>query len=321
VAFQSEAIPELAVYMGEKYRTTGKSMLVKKALLKMGRSVVEPLIALMDSQDNTLRDNVIYVLSRLTDPGSKDVFLHSLDDESGHGRRYALQGLINLGPNAIGKDKLVTILIDHLQDGYWWSMWTAIKGLEKFGDERAIEPLGVIEHLHPARGKADQRFHARRAMNAILRRVGKPVKEASREDYTQKAPTYEQLCAAAQCPNVAIRRSAIGWLDRHRDEQTALFLIGRLNEEKNHRVLEEIARSLRSLMLHHKDSSEPVVSPQVMQKALDTFMSLAESDPPQNLKVKITAIQGVRGTLYAASLLRVPLRNINRFKRASMGCL
>jgi len=52
-----------------------------------------------------------------------------------------------------------------------------------------------------------------------------------------------------------------------------------------------------------------------MQKALDTFMSLAESDPPQNLKVKITAIHGVRGTLYAASLLRVPLRNIDQFKR------
>ncbi len=313
-----QAVPAVAIRMGGDYRRTGHWALAKKALLKIGPSVVESLIPLMDSDDTSLRRNAADLLAQLADPCAKDVFLRCVDDEDPHVRGYALKALVKLGPEAIGSDKLATILIKHLEDHYDWALRTAISGLRLYGDESTTEALHVIDEFHLGRNKGGIRstaYEARQAVNAILRRAGKPVKEIQREDYLDKKPTYEELCAAARCPNAAIRHSATLWLDQYKDDRTALFLLKRMSQEKDSNVFDQITRTLSILMIPPKGSSEPVVSPQVMQKAFDTFMSLAESDPPQNLKVKITAIQSVRSTLYAASLLRVPLRNINRFKR------
>jgi len=329
-ALGPQAVPGLSARMGDDYRKRGDSAMATDALLKMGPPTVEPLMPLMDSRDSYLRANVAYVLNRLADPRSKDVFLHSLDDESGYVRRHVLQGLINLGPNSVGKDKLVTILIDCLQDDYRGTVWTAIEGLEKFADESAIEPLSVVERFHPARGKADMRYLAMLAINAILRRAGKDVKPTKREDYDTSGPSYNELVAEAQCPNAAIRQQAILLLDRYRDDRTALFLIERISQEKNPGVLDQIARTLSILISQAKGSLEPIVSPEVMQKAFDAFLS-TETIPAlstkfiqvrnpgdflalEQRKLLAAVINGAGGVLYAANERKVRLKRIEAFK-------
>lgn len=289
------AVPELAFYLRRQNRAQNKWMMTRQALLKMGPGVVELLIPLMDSRDNTLRENVAFVLSRLAGPRLKDVFLRSLDDESGHVRRDALQGLINLGPNVIGKDKLVTVLIDHLQDGYWWAMWTTIEGLKKFGDERAIEPLSVIEQFHPARGKADQRSHARLAMNAILRRVGKPVKEASRQDYSKKDPTYDELCAAARCPNAAIRQLAINGLARYGHTRESIESIQDVKEQNVNEEIKNLLSKVEKLENEHQKVSKDkwnAMSEEEKLKIMDTNISISSGlEKDLNTLVRETASQ------------------------------
>lgn len=324
------ALPVITLRMGDDYRRMGHSALAIEALLKMGPAAVEALMPLMDSQDSYLKGNVACVLSRLADPRSKDVFLNSLDDESGYVRWHVLQGLINLGPNSVGKDKLVTILIDYLQDDYRGTVWTAIEGLEKFADESAIEPLSVVERFHPGRGKADMRYHAMLAINAILRRAGKDVKPIKRQDYDTSGPSYNELVAAAQCPNAAIRSSAIAWLEQYRDDRTALLLVERIKKEQNPQVTEQIGRTLNTVILQPKGLSEPIVSSEVIQRAFDAFLSFETipalstkyiqvrnpSDflPPQERKLLTAVTNGARGVLYAANNRKVRLERIEGFK-------
>ena len=325
------AVPAISLHTGEKYRITEHWALAKEALQKMGTNAVEPLIDLMDNPDEKLRENVVYVLYRLGDTRAKNAFLSALDDEYGAVRKYAVEGLKQLGPEAVGHDKLVAILIEHLEDSS--CIRECIRGLERYGDETAVEPLGVIERFYPVREgmkKFDLRYHARQAINAILTRAGKPVQEVAREDYTQKDSSYDELCAAAQCPNAAVRSSAISWLERFRDDRTALFLIEKIKEEQNSTVLDQITRTLYYIIIPPKGSTEPVVSPQVMQKAFDAFLSF-ETIPelstkyvgvrnpsdfltPQERKLLTVMINGARSVLYAANEKMILLERIEQFK-------
>ncbi|MHC4547119.1 MAG: hypothetical protein ACYSYL_21845, partial [Planctomycetota bacterium] len=116
------------------------------------------------------------------------------------------------------------------------AFYTSIRGLTKYGDESAIEPLRVIEKFYTVRNDDGLRryaYEARLAINAILRRAGKPVTEVSREDYST-AVSRDELIAAAKCPHPSIRKSAVGQLGRQfPDEKTATFLMERIKEEKN----------------------------------------------------------------------------------------
>ena len=312
-ALGPKAVPALSLRMGGDYRRTGHWALAKKALLKMGPSAVEPLIGLMDNPDSYIRTNVAYVLAEMADPRANDVLLRAVEDESGSVRRWAVQGLVKLGPEVVGKHKLVTLLITGLEDGV--CLYESIQGLQRYGNETTIEPLSVIEHFYPGRGKVDLRYAARRAIDAILRRAGKPVKEVSRADYPEKTPTYDDLLAAAQCPNAAIRCQAVVWLERYRDDQTALFFIQRIGQEKHPKVLEQIARSLGIIVLPPKVPSEPAVSASVMQKAFDTLILAAEAEPLRELKQKVAAIDGARSVLHAARPRGIHLNNIDRYKK------
>lgn len=327
------AVPALSLQMGDNYRRTGHWALATEALVKMGPNAVEPLIPLMDSQDATLKGNVAYVLSRLSDARTTNVLLSALDEEAGNVRHYAIDGLIALGPEVVGSEKLIALLINHLQDEI--CLYESIHGLEQYGDERAIEPLSVIERFYVLRGKADFRYSARRAINAILRRAGKPVTEVSWEDYPEKLPTYDELCEAAQCPNAAIRGSAINQLERYKDEEAARFLIGRIKEEDNYRVLEQIAWTLNSIM---RPSGRPVkssITGQVVQKAFDAFLS-TETIPAlstkysqvrnpgdflalEQRKLLAAVINGAGGVLYAANERKVRLERMEQFKNLVWG--
>jgi HEAT repeat protein len=328
-ALGPRALPVITLRMGDDYRRTGHSALAVEALLKMGPRAVELLIPLMDSSDGYLRSNVSYVLSGLADPRAKDALLQALEDNDGSVRRNAISGLVRLGPDVVGPSKLVALLINQLQDGT--CLHESIQGLEQYGDESAIEPLRVIERFYVLRGKADLRYPARMAMNAILQRVGKPVTEVSREHYSHEQPSYDEIRQATECPNAAIRQHAVLLLDRYRDDRTALFLIERISQEKNPGVLDQIARTLSILISQPKGSLEPIVSPEVMQKAFDAFLFPTEtipalstkyvnvrnpSDflPPQQRKLLAAVINGAGGVLYAANERKVRLERIEGFK-------
>jgi len=340
-ALGPSAVPDISLQMGSDYRRTSHWGLAIEALVKMGPNAVEPLIPLMNSQDAALRGNVAYVLSRLSDARTTNVLLSALDDEDGNVRHYAIDGLIALGPKIVGSEKLITLLINHLQDGN--RLYESIQGLEQYGDESAIEPLSVIERFWIGRGKADLRYPARRAINAILHRAGKPVNEVSREDYIDKGPTYDELREAAQCPNASIRCDAISQLDRHKDEETARFLIGRIKKEDNYRVLEQIAWALPIIMHPSGRPAKSSITGQVMQEAFDAFLSIPETNQelsanilrackvsarvddfisPAGYKLLAVAITGTRGVLIAASETKVRLDRIERFKDMVRGlCL
>lgn len=206
------AVPAIAWRMGSAYRGTNDPALARQSLRKMGTGAVEPLVELLDSDDQWLRRNVIEVLSELADSRATGPLLHALDDESGAVRRYALQGLTRLGPDAVGAERLMAILVRHLEDGSCLN--EALGGLARYGDETALEPLLVIERFGVGRDKFDVRYSAARAVNAILNRAGAPTEEIRWEDYNRAPASCAELAAAACCPNAALRADAIVRLKR-----------------------------------------------------------------------------------------------------------
>lgn len=332
-ALGPESVPALAARMGEDYRMMGHLTVAKEALLKMGPDALEPLLFSLRSTDSYLRSNAVCVLSEIGDARAKDAFLRAASDESGLVRRWAVQGLLKLGPGVVGKDKLVALLIEGLQDGS--CLYESIRGLERYGDESAIEHLRVIERFHIVRGKGDLRYFAGQSINSILRRSGKPAEKVSREHYSDQRPSYEELKDAAVCANVGIRCSAIDRLGRYRDEQTAMFLIERWQQEQNPQVLNEIARTFCFLVTVPKEAPASAISKAVMQKAFDAFISVPETKPVLSAnillacevsaqihdfipsdgnKVLKAAVTGARGILYAAGNREIKLERVDRFK-------
>jgi len=338
------AVPETIVYLRRPKsgprrwvpNIRQRVSLWENALLRMGPGVVEPLIALMDDESIFLREKVVFVLSRLADPRAKDVLLRALDDKSRFVRIDAMDGLVRLGPEVVGQDKLVAILVSDLKDG---SSYRSIRELTKYGDESAIEQLRVIEQFDTDRNEDGLRryaYEARLAINAILRRAGKPVTEVSREDYSTEV-SRDELIAAAKCPHPSIRSSAIHQLSQNPDEKTALFLMERIKEEKNTEVLHSIRMTLYwYIMIPSEISSRRAAPPEVMQKVFDAELAAVDTIWTSNLVVSrdgkstfsaaidlehlaekiATATGNADLILIAASLRKVPLENINRFKRA-----
>ncbi len=230
--------------------------------------------------------------------------------------------------------ELVTILITAL--GNDQCMQTAIEGLGRFGDERALESLAVIEQFHPAGiGKGHRlwyyrRYSARQAMNDILGRAGKPVAEVPREHYERDEPlSYNELCAMAVCPNPGIRNTAIYRLAYHPGDDTVLFLLERIGQEKHPAVLERIGQTLRRCMVVGEDRSQLSVSAEMMQKAFDAFLA-TEAIPMLSAKYvnvenpadyltrterKLLAayISGAKGVVYAANKYEIRLKRTRRF--------
>lgn len=342
------AVPEAAVYLRRtnrkprswepKFPNFGqRGLLWQNALFGMGPGVIEHLSALMDVEDSFFREDVADVLSRLADPLAKDILLRALDDKY-NGVYYdsALRGLVRLGPEVVGKDKLAEILVSGLKEGYFW---ISTRGLIQYGDESAIEQLRIIEQFDTVRNNDGLRryaYKARQAINAILRRAGKTVTEVSREHYLTEVSS-DELIAAAQCSHAAIRRSAVRQLGQFPDEKTALFLMERIKEEKNPKVLNGIRTILYwIIMIPPRNSSRRAVPPEVMQKVFDAELAAVDTIWTSNLLVsrdgkssfsvdvdlehlaeKIsTATGNANMILSAASLRKVPLGNINRFKRA-----
>ena len=308
------AVPALAARMGEEYRMMGHWATARQVLLKMGPDAVEPLIACVNHADSYLRANATSVLAELSDPRAVDALLQAVSDGSGQVRRGAVQGLVRLGPDVVGRDKLVKLLIVGLQDGN--CLYESIQGLERYGDESAIEHLRVIERFHIVRGKGDLRYCARQAINSILRRSGKPAEEVPREHYSDQRPSYDELVhIAALCPNAAIRSGAIASLERWRDDRTASFFIERLRQEQNRSLLLHLARSLGIITLPSGDASKSLVSAPVVQEAFDALVLMAETDSHQTLEQEGTMVGAARTVLHAARQRQIHLDSIDRYKK------
>lgn len=338
------AVPETIVYLQRPKsgprrwvpNIRQRLLLWETALLKMGPGVVEPLIALMDDENISFREKVAGVLSRKVDPRAKDVLLRALDDKSRSVRLRAMDGLVRLGPEVVGQDKLAAILVSSLEDG---SFHKTIRGLTQYGDERAIEPLHVIEQFDTSRNGYGLRRHAyaaRLAINAILRRAGKPVNEVSHEHYST-AISRDELIAAAQCPHATIRKIAITQFYQFPDEKTVQFLRELIKEENNPDIRHRIRMTLYwTIMISDKNLSRRAAPPEVMQIVFDAELAAIETIWMSNLAVSwdgksafpadvdlehlaekiATATSNADLILIAAIHRKVPLENINRFKRA-----
>jgi len=315
------AVPAISMRMGQVHLGTNHWTLARQALLKMGPGAIGPLTSLLDDKDERLRENGADVLSQLAGPSAKEVLLRAADNESGGVRRYALAGLNRLGPKVIGEKELIAIMVDHLEDGLCLS--ESIQGLERYGDETAIEPLRVIEQFCPVSRwdkKGNWSYLAHRAINAILKRAGKPFKEIPPAEYAQRDSTYDELCAAAQCPNAAIRSSAIVSLEEHRADRTARFLIERLRLEKRPTLL-QVIQSLGMVALKPKGASEPGLSAEVVQEVFDALLAAAQTDAPQDADQKAAAISATGTVLHAARERGIGLAGVDTFKAVILGSL
>jgi beta-lactamase regulating signal transducer with metallopeptidase domain/HEAT repeat protein len=312
-----------------------------KAINRMGPQAVDTLIKLMNRPDldSSQRDMVAKSLRHFADPRSKDVLITGLVDDTGGVRLPCLQALIAMGPDVVGKKRLNHFIIDALQDDYHMVRWEAIRWLGKHGDESAVGQLEIIERYHIGRGKGDMRYQAGEAINAILSRAGYDVKEVKRDSYDNTPSSRQELYEAAACPNAAIRRMAINWLDRHADEQTAQFLIDRILRETSPIVLDQIGRSAYSMLMPPKETASPPVSAPFVQGAFDAFVDVVRNlgivsvnidndvkemvvvyggDFPWSEKyrpdLRPVAIQAAGMMLRVADYRKIKLENVDRFK-------
>lgn len=336
-ALGAKAVPILASRTGYDYRRRGHFGMAREALCRIGQTDIAPILALMDSDNDVVRYNAIDALSRLADPRAKDVLLKALDDTYDLVPRRALGGLIKLGPDVIGDRTLIAYMIDGLQD--WACIDESIQGLERYGDETAIEALEVIERFWPGRHNHDRRYHARLAINVIMRRAGEPVEETRREDYSTEI-SCDELRSAVEHPNAAIRRMAVMYLssygrdDSERNENVD-FLINRINKENDPDVLMWIVTSLmNSQMMRSEELSTSAIFPEKVQKAFDAFLSILNTHPmfandPYESKFKASiqdpyeiervkllemAIRGAGVVLDVANKHGIRLEGIQRFK-------
>jgi HEAT repeat protein len=214
----------------------------------------------------------------------------------------------------VGKDKLNTMLIGGLQDGS--CLYECVEGLSRYGNESAIKPLRVIERFYTSRGKGDLRYSAAQAIRSILQRAGKPTEEVSRDHYSDKELSYNELIhTAAHCPNAAIRSGAISLLERCRNDHTALFFIERLRREQNHSFRLRLARALGILTLPAADNSKSVVSPPVVREAFAALVLMAETDSPRMFEQEGSPVSAARTVLHAARRRQIHLDHIDRYKK------
>jgi HEAT repeat protein len=300
------AVPAILSNMGGRDLQANRWGTAQAALLRMGPVAVEPLLPFMKSDDVILRDNVADVLGQLGDPRTKDVLIAALADESGNTRRYALQGLVKLGPREMGPGKLNKLLIDRLQDEA--CLQDAINGLEQYGDETAIEPLRVVKRFDPGVGKAGYRSYAAGAIDAILKRAGKPPEQIEPNSDTQ--PDYDAILAAASCPNAAIRTRAIARLESYTDDRTARFFVERLNQESGP-MLRRLVHSFTHLVTMSKRTQ--MVSPAIVHDAFDRLMSGVQAPPDRDRKMD--AMRSAGAVLLAGSRCQMPLKGADAYKR------
>lgn len=289
-----------------------RPLLAREGLVKMGDRALEPLMKLWNSP-GAPTEAVIDVLSELADPRSKDIFLEAVDDENDWVRSCACEGLLELGPDVVGRDRLQTILIARLEDGD--CLHEALTGLRQYGDKAAVGPLGVFAEHWPDRGKADLRRAARLAIREILQQAGEPLPEALEGEIdSERVPSAEELYAAAACNNAGIRRLALQRLTDHRGERTARFLLKRLEEESRDDILGEVYSALGSSVLPSRDKALPSASASVIQEAFDALVAAARNARDRRKEAAISAAATVvHGAAFGGH--KLPLQGIPQFKQ------
>ena len=265
-------ISQLSLYGGRD--RWNQARIAEDAVGNMGTEAVPALMPLMQSADPFQRQVVVDLLAQSAAPQSKETLYDALRDDSPHVRRSALEGMLRLGPDVLGKERLVKTLVRLLQDDDFWCLWRTIEALEEHGDRRAIEPLAIIEAHHIGRGKADIRFRARRALNTIHRRC---LKEVERGAYTEVPLSQSECVKAAACDNTGIRRNAIRRLEMYKDESVVRFLVDRIPIERDAKAMTALAHSLRAIMAVPKGETKSTFDAAWVQLAFNRFFSVGRT--------------------------------------------
>ncbi len=129
-----------------------------KALVKIGKPAVEPLIARLTSEDWIVRGYAVAALGGIEDPRAVKPLITALKDEN---RVVRINIIIALG--RIKSSPSVNPLIAALEDNEWLVRRHAARSLGELGDPRAIQPL-----VNALEGKG---FHTAAAAAGALKKI------------------------------------------------------------------------------------------------------------------------------------------------------
>jgi len=105
-----------------------------KALVKIGKPAVQPLIAALKDENLYVRLNAAKALGNITDPRAVEPLIAALKDENRWVRKNVAEALVKIGEPAI--KPLIAALKDENSD----VRWMATKALVKIG-KPAVQPL------------------------------------------------------------------------------------------------------------------------------------------------------------------------------------
>lgn len=136
---------------------------VKKALIKIGKPAVDPVIAMINDRNGDVQRNAGYVLSKLGKPAVKPL----IDMLKNSNCYVVVEAIWTLGE--IGDNRAVDPLIRILKNENNLVRWEAVSALGKIGDEK------IVKFINPLLN--DQDNHIRTIAKEVIERLKKNTKK------------------------------------------------------------------------------------------------------------------------------------------------
>jgi len=115
---------------------TSPGLEAARALVRIGRPVVEPLVSVLRDEDSYIQRYAAWVLGQIGDPRAVEPLIAALGNEDPFVSEKAAWAL-----GEIKDRRAVEALITALNHEEWWVRTRAAEAVGKIGDRRAVEPL------------------------------------------------------------------------------------------------------------------------------------------------------------------------------------
>lgn len=201
------------------------------ALIKIGESAVDPLIAALRSNHVTIRENAARALGAISDIRAVEPLITSLKDENAVVRKNAAVAL-----GEIGDPDAVEALIHSLKDEDPDVRYSAAQALGKIKDIRALEPL--------ASALGDKKSKVQKSASEALTEIIKKLKDTG---------NIESLIALSEHSERGVRLIAFETMGKIKNERAIQHLISALGEndiEIRETAVEALKKSGNSAVEH-----------------------------------------------------------------------